>query len=628
MIRTLLLSILVASSAYRFALADEQPPPPSADETTASVEEQLLTAVNAGDLTSVEQLLAAGANVDAATPSGMTAYQVARMRGFRELAAVLADHAADTQARFPPPEQVLDAFLNEHIEGRVPAIAVLVSHNAEVLFSNAYGLACLAHDVPATPQSRFRIGSVTKQFTAAAILKLQEEGKLSVDDPLSKFLPEFPCGDEVTLRHLLTHTSGIHSYTDKPEFMEKVGTDIEPTRLIDWFRDDPFDFSPGEQWKYCNSGYFLLGRVIEIVSGESYAAYLQSTFFDPLGMTATGVHTATAVIPHEAFGYTFADGEIRKAVNWNMAWAGAAGALYSTIEDLNIWNDALFAGKVLSAESSAAAWTSHVLLATGKPTGYGYGWSLSKLRGLSKVEHGGGLHGFVSQLTRLPDQNMTIVVLMNATPHPAGLSPGEVASRIAELFLWREMEDRKVSTELADYDPARFEVFVGRYDYGNAILTVTTEKDRLYAQLSGQPRFEIYPKADSKFFWKVVEAEVEFVCDENGQVTKAIHYQGGQIIEAARLTERKQIELAENVLQRYVGKYDYGGPVLTVTREGQQLYAQLTDQPRFEIFPQAEDSFFWKVVEAEVRFVVNEEGEVVKAIHTQGGQTINAPAIK
>src|SRR5208283_4739801 len=167
--------------------------------------------------------------------------------------------------------------------------------------------------------------SITKQFTAAAILKLQEEGKLSVNDKLTKYFPEFPRGDEVTLEHLLTHTSGIHSFASKPQFLEMVKSPVKEEDLVRSIEKDPYDFAPGKKYQYNNSGFFLLGCIIEKVSGHSYGDFLRENFFEPLGMTNTGVHQAGVELQHEARGYEFAGTEFTNASNWNMTWAGGAG---------------------------------------------------------------------------------------------------------------------------------------------------------------------------------------------------------------------------------------------------------------------------------------------------------------
>ena len=222
--------------------------------------------------------------------------------------------AAETAEARPAVSEKADALLSGLIETNDPGLAVLVAQNGKILFEKCYGLADREHHVPVIPQTTFRIGSIGKQFTASAILKLQEKGKLSVNDKLSKYIPDFPRGDEVTLRHLLTHTSGIHSYTEKDGFMGRVTSAIKPDDLINSFKNDPYDFDPGKKWHYDNSGYFLLGRIVEKVSGQSYGDFLQKNFFEPLGMTNTGVYRAHLGLPHEALGYSLEGAEFTDAV--------------------------------------------------------------------------------------------------------------------------------------------------------------------------------------------------------------------------------------------------------------------------------------------------------------------------
>jgi CubicO group peptidase (beta-lactamase class C family) len=517
------------------------------------------------------------------------------------------------------------------VEEGYPGAAVLVAQDGKVLLRKAYGLACLEHRVAATPATRYRIGSVTKQFTAAAVLRLHEAGKLSVEDRLSKFLPDYPRGGEVTLRHLLTHTSGVHSYTNKADFGSTVTVPTTPEALILSFRNDPFDFEPGQRFLYSNSGYFLLGAIVEKASGLSYAEYLRRTFFEPLGMKATGVHDSRDVIVDEACGYTWEDRRVRKALNWDMSRAGGAGSLYSTIDDLHLWNEALFGGKVISDASFKQATTPALVGDEKGPKdeGYGYGLAIGTLRGLRLVGHDGGLPGFLSSLIRVPDRRLTVAVLHNAAPNVPGLSPGRLAHEIVELYLGETLRDRVEPKADASVSPASYDDYVGLYDYGGAILTVTREGDRLLAQLTGQPSFEIFPKGKDVFFWKVVEAEVTFVRDGSGKVVKAVHRQGGQTKDAERFALPVPIQIDPRLYDDYVGKYDYGqGRLMAITRENARLFAQLPGQPKLEIFPKAEGEFFWKSVRAEVAFVRDAAGRVVKAVHRQGGATLEAPKVE
>src|SRR5262245_10926220 len=595
-----------------------------------ALEEKVVDGARQGDLASLELIAEAGVNLNAKPKYGMTALQAARIHGYEDVSQWLVSKGADANAPMPAKEQLVDGLFKEAINGQSPGATVLVAQNGKVLFKQAYGYANLEHLVPVTVETKFRIGSITKQFTAAAILRLQEQGKLSVHDPLSKFIPDYPRGGEVTVHHLLTHTSGIHSYTSKPNFLETASTYVAPEDLIKSFKNDPYDFDPGKKWLYNNSGYFLLGYIIEKVSGQSYGDYLKREFFDPLGMKNTGVHHWSEILEHEAEGYAFESGRFRRAQNWDMSRAGGAGALYSTVDDLYLWNEAVFGGKVLGAESLKAAFTpvNTGIAELGPEEGYGYGWGIASVRGLKEVQHGGGLHGFLSHLKRLRDEQFTVVVLANSSPPPPNLDPGWLAQEIAQVYFYQKMD--KKPTALSSVSESTLEAYVGKYDYGAAVLTVTREDGRLFAQLSGQPRFEIFPKSGNEFFWKVVDAKVQFVRDEKGQVTKAIHQQGGQTIQAPRMKDQAVAQVDPSTYDAFTGKYDYGQgkAILTVTREGNQLFAQLTGQPRFEIFPSSATEFFWKVVNAKITFVKNDAGKVIRAIHEQGGKKLEVPKIE
>jgi len=595
--------------------------------------DRLTRAAVLGELDTVKRCLALGIDIDGRNRLGLTAAQCARLQGQTEAVALLAAHGANTRLQLPPLEKVAQAYLSHLAETNVPGLAVLVAQDGKILFEMGYGLADRARRLPVTPQTQFRIGSITKQFTAASILKLQEQGKLSVTNKLSKYIPDFPRGDEVTLHHLLTHTSGIHSYTDKPDFIKTVTQPVKTEELIQSFKNDPYDFDPGAKWRYDNSGYFLLGCIVEKVSGMAYGDFLRHTFFEPLGMTNTGVHRSGLKLPHEALGYSFENGRFADALNWDMSRAGGAGALYSTVEDLYRWNEGIFNGKVLSQASLKAAFTP-VRTRENKDDpltdGYGYGWGVTHLRGAEEISHGGGLQGFSSYLLRLPRARFTVVVLANSLPGPPDADPGSLAHGLIEYCLGDTLEPRPVTKVDQTLSTAARQAVAGRYDYGMGIMTITSDGNRVFAQLAGQPRMEIFPKSETEFFWKAVDAQVSFVKDPSGKVTKAVHHQSGQTIHAPRLADTAEVAVDPASYDAFLGKYDYGQgqAILTVTRSGNHLYAQMTGQPQFEIFPKAPAEFFWKVVNAEIAFVKDAGGKVTKAVHHQSGQTIEAPKVE
>ena len=305
--------------------------------------------------------------------------------------------------------------------------------------------------------------------------------------------------------------------------------------MIATFAGDEFDFEPGSDFRYSNSGYFLLGHIVEKVSGKSLEEYLKSTFFRPLGMNDTGMHRVDVELDNEALGYSVQGDVVVRAIDWAMSRAGGAGALYSTVGDLMKWNEAVFSGKVLQEDTLRKAFTAVTQSGAGRK--YGYGWTIGRERGLPVISHAGGLNGFQSNLVRFPEQNVTIVALHNASPAVPDLTPTHVTAQLANLFLWPEMEPREVFEVNPNVSSNIYDRYVGRYDYGGAILSVTKDGDQLFAQLTGQPRFEIYPATETKFFWKVVDANVEFLLDENQKCVEVHHVQGTNNFSAKRLPD-------------------------------------------------------------------------------------------
>ena len=535
---------------------------------------------------------------------------------------------APTFAAEPSFEESATQRLREVTAGDTSGAAVLVARDGKIVFQGGFGFADIEKKTPITPETRFRIGSISKQFTAAAVLRLAEQGKLSLDDTLDKYFPDFPHGGEVKLRLLLTHTSGLHSYTDKPDFIGRVKEPIEPAKLIEWFKNDPPDFAPGKGFHYNNSAYFLLGEIVAKVSGKPFGDHLQETIFEPLGMKDTGIYVNSAPPTGMARSYSFTNGKIEPALDWDMSWAGGAGALYSTVGDLFRWNEALFGGKVLNEASFKAATTPVELAADIDGMNYGYGLMILDIKRLPAIGHGGGLNGWSTDLLRLPEQHCTVVVLTNALPQPPKLSPGVISHALAEQLLAEEIKKVPPLVEDKSIDPKTFADYVGRFDYKSDILTVTAEEDALFAQITGQPKNRIFPKAKDAFFWKVADAEVVFLRDDKGKVTAARHKQNGNLFRVARFAD-DAVKLTEEQVEPFVGQYRYGLlSVLTVSRDGSQLFAQLTGQPKHPIFPKSETEFEWRVVAAKVQFVKGDDGKVTKAVHTQNGNSFDAPKIK
>jgi CubicO group peptidase (beta-lactamase class C family) len=523
----------------------------------------------------------------------------------------------------------LESVLAKRLPADGPGVVVLVARDGKILFSHGYGLADREKQIPATPETRFRIGSVTKQFTAVAILHLAEEGKLSIDDPLAKYFSNYPGGDKITLRHLLNHTSGLHNYTAHPDFLARVTRPIAPADLVAWFQDDPPDFPPGEQFSYSNTGYVLLGQIVEKVSGLSLGDYLQKQFFGPLGMHDTGTwHNATPP-DHAAKGYSFVEKQLQPAFDWDMTWAGGAGELYSTVGDLWRWTEALQGGRILSPDSLRTMTTEATVIKKETLTlRYGMGIYHSEINWLPALGHNGGLQGFLSQVMWFPEQKATVVVLSNAFPAPTGTTPDEILPIAARAFLGPEMAAHAPKVD-PTINPKTYSDYVGRYDYKSGIQEITVGNGHIFAQLTGQNKFEIFPSGADVFFFKVVAASMFFQRDKTGAIIAITHTQNGYTFTAPKLSGKDAPVLSNEALDAIVGQYQYGPmAVLTVTRRGNQLYAQLTGQPEAPIFPKSDHEFFWKIVPASVEFIRGEDGKITNAIHHQNGITFAAPKIK
>jgi CubicO group peptidase (beta-lactamase class C family) len=308
------------------------------------------------------------------------------------------------------PSSKIDKILTFHTERETFTGTVLVARNGEILLSQGYGWADRDNQVPNTPQTRYRLGSITKQFTAVAILILRAQGLLNVQEYICPYLPECPdAWQEITIHHLLTHTSGIPDLTDFPDFKTFKATPTTPVQTIARFQDKPLDFQPGEKWNYSNSGYVLLGYIIEQVSGQSYETFLQQHIFDPLQMTSTGYDHNNGSL---ATGYTGVDSHWETPAYIDMTLPYAAGGLYSTVADLYLWDQALYTGQLVQQQSLDLMFSSHAQT-TFTGLGYGYGWFVGQMNNHLAVSHGGGIDGFVTEIRRYMDDRVTIIILSN-----------------------------------------------------------------------------------------------------------------------------------------------------------------------------------------------------------------------
>jgi CubicO group peptidase (beta-lactamase class C family) len=418
------------------------------------------------------------------------------------------------QDNLPRMEQVIRSYAdNKQFMG-----SVLVARNAAVLLNKGYGFADLEWEVPNSPTTKFRLGSITKQFTAACILLLEERGQLKLDDPVKKYVTGAPAAwDKVTVFNLLTHTSGIPSFTGFPDYASTEAIATTPEKLVARFRDKPLEFQPGEKWNYSNSGYALLGYLIEKISQQSYSQFVQANIFSPLGMKDSGYDSNSAVILHRASGYTPSDKGIVNTGYIDMTIPFSAGGLYSTTEDLLRWEQGLMGGKLLSAASLQK-------MTTPFKSDYAFGLAVRSVNGHKLIEHGGGIEGFNTELAYYPEEKLTVIVLANLN----GQAPGEIASSLAALARGEKVvlpaERREVTVP-----PAILANYVGTFELAPGFsIVMTLEGDQLMTQATGRPKFPLFAESETKFFLRVVDTQVEFFKNEKGEVTHLVLHQGGQ----------------------------------------------------------------------------------------------------
>ncbi|MGA9342213.1 MAG: serine hydrolase, partial [Rhodanobacteraceae bacterium] len=485
--------------------------------------------------------------------------------------------------------------------------------------------------VPIRPDMVFRLGSMTKQFTAVGILMLVQERKIALDDDITKFLPGYPThGDKITVENLLTHTSGIKNYTDMPSWLKLWRKDFTVAELIDLFKNEPMQFKPGEKWEYSNSGYIVLGAIIEKVSGQSYADFIRQRIFEPLGMKHSYYGDYETIIPGRVSGYEVrGDGFVNTAY-LSMTQPYAAGSLLSSVDDLALWDAALYTDKLVPQALLRKAWTPYALK-NGSSTGYGYGWVIWNYKGHRVIEHEGGINGFSTAGIRMPDDHVYVAVLSNCP----GLMPGpdELAMKLAALAIG-EPETEPVAIKLPDETLQRY-VGVYRID-ADSTRVVRREGDHLVTQRTGGARNAAWPLSPTEFFYKETPAHIHFEVDANGRAVAMVmdrHYGGDERalkISSELPKEREPAKVDPVIYDRYVGIYELAPTIrISVTREGTHLFEQVTGQAREEILPSNETDFFMRAVDVQLSFVRDpSSGAVTSLVVHQGGQDTLARKVK
>lgn len=433
-----------------------------------------------------------------------TCARIARIAGLLIVMLSLVSASAAQTAATQDFTVRADEYLSELAKGHRFSGAVLIARDGRVLLSKGYGMANYETDTPNTPQTKFRLGSITKQFTAMAVLMLQERGKLSVQDSVCKYVAECPAAwQPITIHHLLTHTSGIWNFTSAPDYLKTMMLASPILETIARFKDKPLEFTPGERFNYSNSGYVLLGYLVEKISGQPYDVFLRENIFGPLQMTNTGYDNPTTVLKHRAAGYSLQTGTLTNALYMDMTIPHGAGGLYSTVEDLYLWDQALYTEKLVKQKSLDAMFTPF-------KSNYGYGFGIEKKFGLKSIAHSGGINGFTTFIARFPDEKATVIVLSNLE----SVNSGQVASKLARLAL----ADKIAAPQTVKVEPSILQAYVGRYqlpqEVANIVFDVTLENNQLFIKPSGESRVQTAAISPTEFF-DVDQPEMRFTFQKN-----------------------------------------------------------------------------------------------------------------
>jgi D-alanyl-D-alanine carboxypeptidase len=453
-------------------------------------------------------------------PSLASAQATRGSRVTRDVIARAADSLADAAIR----------------TGNVAALSIAVVRGGDTIVMKGYGMANLENDVPATAETVYRIGSVTKQFTSVAIMRLVEQGKLSLDDEVTKYVPNAPThGRRILVRHLLNHTSGIPSYTDVgPAFGRRARLDLPHDSLLAIVRDDSLQFEPGSHFYYNNTGYYLLGMILERVTGKPYGEHLRESLFVPNGLTSTVYCSVGPIIKHRASGYDRGRNGLVNTDYIGMDLPYAAGSLCSTVRDLVKWTSLLHSGKLVNA-TSFAAMTTPVKLTSGRPMSYGFGLSVDSVGTHLAIHHGGGINGFISELAHYPNDSLTIAVLANTAPAPSN----QIAEAIARVAFGMPAEsgpERPADLPIPADELARL---AGNYmvtwpDGSRRPTRLFAQGEQLMLQIEGQPALRLMKQSAPNTFAVMNQpGRVRFDV-ANGAVVGFVLDRGARPLEAVR----------------------------------------------------------------------------------------------
>ena len=528
-------------------------------------------------------------------------------------------------------EAVFARYANDILARNYPAdgpgAAVLVARGDTIIFRAARGEADIDTHAPLQSDSVFRIGSAAKQFSAAGLLTLVEAGRVSLDDPLSMYLPDYPGGEEITIRQLLNHTSGVRDYSSLPGFVDStIRQDMSTAQIVALFRDEPPDFAPGENWAYSNSGYMLVGAVIEAVTGMPWHAYLSQALFRPLGMTHTGYGADPRFTARQVPGYSYEGEQIIPMRPMSMTQPHAAGAIVSNVDDLLIWNRALHEGRVLRSATYTQMITP-VGEAAAPGIQYGLGLYTDVVRHNQMLRHEGRIFGYRAALSYLPGPDITVVVLENDDDAENGVEDATVlVRRLAAMALG----DPYPEMTPVPIDAAVLETAQGVYSFEDGVTrTLRVVDGQLTAQRNNGPRRVLTPIDVDDFLYDDGFNRLQLERNAHGAISGMRFFANGDgagVIGARTSAELPAappaMQLPRAALERLVGGYANGEVALTVFLDGEMLMVQVVDQPALGLRATSPAEFEQDETGASLMFSAGEAPAVELTIRQHGRETL------
>lgn len=524
----------------------------------------------------------------------------------------------------------------------------LVAENGKIIYKGAFGMANMEWTIPNTPDTRFRLASITKQFTATLTLALVQQGKIKIDGKITDYLPDYrkDVGDKVTIHHLLTHTSGIPSYTSQPGFFENVSRNpYKVTDFVKKYTSGDLEFEPGSKYSYNNSGYFLLGAIIEKVTGKTFEQALKEYILDPAGMKNSGYDRHDTLISKRATGYVKTENGYNNSAYLDMSIPYAAGSMYSTVEDLYLWDQALYTEKLLSAASKDLMYKPFL-------DDYAYGWVVNNAsfkqndQPVQVIRHGGGINGFSTMIVRFPKEKNLIVLLDNTSQNTGRLSetitnvlynqPYELPKMSITSRLEKTINEKGVAAGIAEYRDLKAKESA-TYDFsepelnnlGYRLLRAGKVKDAVEIF---KLNVEMYPQGFNTYdslaeaYESLNERELAVT---NYKKSIELNPKNTNAVDRLKRLEQGTVSVDAKVFDAYIGEYELApGFVLRVFREGEKFMTQATNQGPIEIFAESDTVFYPKVIQAKLTFLKDAEGKVTSLRLNQGGREVTGKKIK